>query len=157
VSEMESMPRWIPAFWGSRADPWDGYDVHDEERTSLLGWGATFKEEEHLLKEKFEKELKGKKYKLLKYRFAAFRWTCCGMNDESLCGCDHHGHPDASQPCKCDFCKMGKPLPDKLIEKRNNSQAAQGLNLQNGPDPRSYDPAQAAISEMMRTLMGLDM
>jgi hypothetical protein len=47
-------------------------------------------------------------------------------------GCDHHG--TGSKPCTCDFCGMGKPIPDSIYGK--NEQACKGLRLSRGPDPR---------------------
>jgi hypothetical protein len=47
-------------------------------------------------------------------------------------GCDHHG--TGSTPCSCDFCAMGKPVPDHIFKK--NEQASRGLRLSQGPDPR---------------------
>ncbi|KXZ48656.1 hypothetical protein GPECTOR_26g559 [Gonium pectorale] len=49
---------------------------------------------------------------------------------------------------------MGKPLPDGICPP--TSQSRKGLKLRRGPDPRSFNPAQAAISSMMRGLFGMD-
>uniref|UniRef100_A0A383WGV5 MYND-type domain-containing protein n=1 Tax=Tetradesmus obliquus TaxID=3088 RepID=A0A383WGV5_TETOB len=50
---------------------------------------------------------------------------------------------------------MAKPVPDSIFEK--NQQARRGLELSRGPDPRSFNPAKAQISEMMRSLFGMDL
>lgn len=71
-------------------------------------------------------------------------------------GCDHHGHPDARRPCGCDFCKMGKPVSDKILRKSRRSQRAKGITLRSGPDPRSLDPMAGRIAEMMRGMYGMD-
>jgi hypothetical protein len=86
--------------------------------------GGCLVEESDELKRKFETEFGGDKLKLLKYNDMAFRWTCCGLNAR-------HGNEwlrssrrlmatmRARLPCGCDFfCHMGKPLPDRLVEKR---------------------------------------
>ena len=73
-----------------------------------------------------------------------------------VCGCDHHGHPDARLPCGCDFCKMDKPVSDKILRKRQRSQRAQGLTLRNGPDPRSLNPMAGSMAEVMRGFYGMD-
>ena len=48
---------------------------------------------------------------------------------------------------------MGKPLPDSIY----NEQTAprMGLKLPRGPDPRSFNPAQAAIAAAGRTIFGM--
>lgn len=50
---------------------------------------------------------------------------------------------------------MGKPLPDKIYNP--NKAPRRGLTLSRGPDPRSYDFAQAALAEIGRTITGMDL
>lgn len=115
---------------------WDGIDPDCEDME--LGWGGVVREEAAEHKEKFEKEYGSDKGKFCEYWPGAFRWTCCGMRAiEGWAGCDHHGHPDAPSPCTCDFCKAGRPLSDRIHNKRVRSQAAQGLALRRGPDPNA--------------------
>ncbi|KAF9475465.1 hypothetical protein BDN70DRAFT_840879 [Pholiota conissans] len=117
-----------------------------------MGWGNCDIEESADLKEKFENEYKGDQQKLFRYWPRAFRWTCCGMDAELRC-CDHHG--SGSKPCTCDFCRMGKPLPDSIYNEKNSSRL--GLKLRRGPDPRSFKPSRARKAEAMRSLFGLQM
>ncbi|KAF9475461.1 hypothetical protein BDN70DRAFT_840872 [Pholiota conissans] len=116
----------------------------------LKGWGNVDIEESADLKEKFEKEFKGDEKELHRYWPEAFRWTCCGTDAGIEYGCDHHG--TGSTPCSCDFCTMGKPLPDKYYCKQSSSRL--GLSLRRGPDPRSFNPAKAMIAESARAFLG---
>ena len=75
------------------------------------------------------------------------------MSGDSYC-CDHHG--SGSRPCKCDFCVGGKPLTSKILSDRAASQAAQGLTLPSGPDPRSYNHVASKLNDVMRELLGMD-
>ena len=50
--------------------------------------------------------------------------------------------------------RMGKALPDKIYKERTASRM--GLDLARGPDPRSYNPGQAMIADMGRSMFGLD-
>lgn len=105
-----------------------------------LGWGGTEKEETAELREKFEVEMNGSKKKLLKYYDSAFRWTCCGQSvSEGVGGCDHHGDLNNPMPCACDFCRSGRPLPDRIFNKKTTHKV--GLTLRRGPDPRSLSNA----------------
>ncbi|KAG7085811.1 hypothetical protein E1B28_003349 [Marasmius oreades] len=117
-----------------------------------LGWGGCFREESEDLKRKFEKQFNGDLKKFFNYRPNAFRWRCCGMSGDQQYGCDHHGA--GKKPCTCDFCRMGKPLTDSIYRKVN--QARMGLNLRRGPDPRSYNASLAVMSEIGRSMLGLD-
>ncbi|KZT67272.1 hypothetical protein DAEQUDRAFT_746213 [Daedalea quercina L-15889] len=92
---------------------WEWTDPDDGTR---MGWGHTCIEEAEDLKRKFE----------------AFRWTCCGTGADMNFGCDHHG--SGSKPCTCDFCRMGKLLPDDMYNEQNGHRM--GLRLRRGPDPR---------------------
>lgn len=49
---------------------------------------------------------------------------------------------------------MGKPVPAALYT--GEAQSRKGLTLPRGPDPRSYNPATAAINEMGRSMLGID-
>jgi hypothetical protein len=91
-------------------------------------------------------------------------------------GCDHHG--TGSRPCTCDFCKyapsfvlpvricdlrhmlidcrMGKPLTEKIYNNRLRSAHGKGLDLQRGPDPRSFNGQTAGINAIARGLLGMD-
>lgn len=61
-------------------------------------------------------------------RPGGFRWTCCGVTaDCGEFGCDHHGDPRAPTPCRCDFCRAGRPLDDDTWRRKLASQAARGL------------------------------
>ncbi|KAF9475463.1 hypothetical protein BDN70DRAFT_883662 [Pholiota conissans] len=117
------------------------------------GWGHCIVEESEEMKEKFEKEFMGNEKKLYRYWPQAFRWTCCGTDAGMDWGCDHHG--TGSKPCSCDFCRMGKPLPDSIYHK--DSASRHGLTLQRGPDPRSFSSASAAIAKHGRSVFGLEM
>jgi len=103
------------------------------------GWGGCSKYESDELKKKYEEEFHYDKEKLFIYFDSAFRWTCCGLDaGAGVHGCDHHGDLK-SKPCKCDFCKAGIPIPDKLFNKK--TQHKKGLTLRQGPDPRSATSA----------------
>ncbi|WIA33074.1 hypothetical protein OEZ86_006230 [Tetradesmus obliquus] len=128
---------------------WKGEDEGGEE----LGFGACNLEECEELREVVETKYGGDEARFFGYWPHGFRWTCCAMTGDMSCGCDHHG--TGSKPCCCDFCAMGKPVPDSIF--RKNQQACRGLELSRGPDPRSFNPAKAQISEMMRGLFGMDL
>ena len=102
----------------------------------LMFPGAAVEEEVDDMKQKFEVEFGGSLEKLADYWPGAFRWRCCGMSvgegEEGHWGCDHHGDL-ACPPCKCDFCRGGKPVPASI----HNERATHGLQLRRGPDPRS--------------------
>ncbi|KAG7001403.1 hypothetical protein G7Y79_00032g067560 [Physcia stellaris] len=126
-------------------------DTGDEED---LGWGACFAEESEDLKHKFETEYEGDEEKWYHYWPQGFRWTCCGTAGDQMFGCDHHG--SGSRACTCDFCHMGKPLPDDIYSKTVRSPSAKGLKLLKGPDPRSFNPAKAGVAAMARGIIGMD-
>ena len=138
---------------------WDAIDGDGEE----LGWGGILANESEDLKKKFVRyggnladppSTPRAMKKLLKYWGNAFRWTCCGVSvAEGLHGCDHHGHPDARKPCGCDFCRGGEALPESIWRKKLSSQAAKGLKLHRGPDPRSLSEM-GKINLVMRRTMG---
>lgn len=93
--------------------------------------------------------------KFLKYWDNGFRWTCCGMSaGEGVHGCDHHGSPENSHPCGCDFCRGGVPLPEKIYKQNCRKQSAKGLKLNRGPDPRSLSSAGKINLEMRRAVAG---
>jgi hypothetical protein len=50
---------------------------------------------------------------------------------------------------------MGKPITDKIHNKRMKSAHGMGLDLARGPDPRSKQ-ANTAVDELMRRILGLD-
>ncbi|EJD42517.1 hypothetical protein AURDEDRAFT_89441 [Auricularia subglabra TFB-10046 SS5] len=118
------------------------------------GWGNVFIADAAEQKRLFETEFSSNEEKFFKEWPKAFRWTCCGVAGDQNWGCDHHNikYP---KPCTCDFCVMGKPLPDNVFNEKNMER--HGLNLSRGPDPRSFNPTKAAISNMARSLMGLDL
>ncbi|KIM38938.1 hypothetical protein M413DRAFT_447589 [Hebeloma cylindrosporum] len=118
-----------------------------------LGWGGCFADESDDLKHKFEVEFGGDEARFYKHWPQGFRWTCCGTDAGMKWGCDHHG--TGSKPCTCDFCRMGKALPDSIYKER--CQTRHGLQLSRGPDPRSYHPQIAQVSAMGRSMMGLDL
>ncbi|KAJ7045842.1 hypothetical protein C8F04DRAFT_940002 [Mycena alexandri] len=118
------------------------------------GWGACLAEESEELKKIFETEFGGEEEKLYNYWPRAFRWTCCGTHAGMNHGCDHHG--TGSNPCTCDFCRMGKPLPSSIFNEKTPSRY--GLtNLRPGPDPRSYHYGLAVAAATGRTMFGLEM
>ncbi|GLB41022.1 putative MYND finger [Lyophyllum shimeji] len=117
------------------------------------GWGAVCLEEADDLKHRFETEMGGDLQKLYEEWPDAFRWTCCGTSAGMDHGCDHHG--SGSFPCSCDFCRMGKPLPERIYKEK--SAERMGLNLRRGPDPRSFNPALAALCATGRSICGLEM
>ena len=63
-------------------------------------------------------------------------------------------HPKAFVAAERRSRRMGKPLPDKIYKARTASRI--GLELARGPDPRSYNPGQAMIAGMGRSIFGLD-
>ncbi|KAF9481914.1 hypothetical protein BDN70DRAFT_830152 [Pholiota conissans] len=118
------------------------------------GWGHIEIEYSDNLKQKFEKEFDGDEEKLFLFYRRAFRWTCCGTHANMDWGCDHHG--SGRNPCSCDFCHMGKPLPDSIFYEKTASR--HGLtNLLRGPDPRSYHSGVALNTVVNRVAMKLPM
>lgn len=114
---------------------------------------AAVVEEVDEMKEKFEGEFGRSHAKLADYWPNAFRWTCCGMRlDEGNWGCDHHGDPRSPVPCKCDFCRAGKPVPERIHKKR----AENGLQLRRGPDLRSGSAAGSMNFALRQMFMGSD-
>ncbi|KAM0754465.1 hypothetical protein T439DRAFT_321507 [Meredithblackwellia eburnea MCA 4105] len=126
---------------------WNSYDPDLKEN---VGWGGSPLQYCAELKAQFEGQFKSNQKKFFKQHPACFRWTCCGlMGDQTHGGCDHHGTgPD---PCTCDFCRMGKPVP--LGYRPSNSPGRTGLDLPAGPDPRSYHPGLAAINASARAML----
>jgi len=118
-----------------------------------MGWGNCLASESDELKEKFEKEFNSNEEKMYEYWPQGFRWTCCGTEGDQRFGCDHHGN--GSTPCSCDFCKMGKPIPDSIHKNRTESAAGKGLRLSRGPDPRSFNRNHGSIAEIMRLSLGV--
>ncbi|KAF7306001.1 hypothetical protein HMN09_00754600 [Mycena chlorophos] len=118
-----------------------------------LGWGACLKEESDDLKKTFETEYEGDLLKFFDYWPQGFRWTCCGLSGDVNYGCDHHG--TGKTPCTCDFCRMGKPLPNSIYLEK--TAARHGLKLSRGPDPRSSHLGLGAMAASARTAMGLPM
>ncbi|KAI0036881.1 hypothetical protein K488DRAFT_26962, partial [Vararia minispora EC-137] len=102
-------------------------------RAEGTGWGHCCREESASLKRKFENQFDGNLERFYNYWPQAFRWKCCGMDASMDSGCDHHG--TGSKPCTCDFCRGGKPLPDRIY--KDPSASRMGLALPRGPDPRS--------------------
>ncbi|CAL8585017.1 hypothetical protein XPA_010597 [Xanthoria parietina] len=124
-----------------------------EDWSEDMGWGNVIVAEAEDLKRKFEREMNGDEAKLYKYWPQAFRWTCCDTVGNQRYGCDHHGR--GSTPCSCDFCKMGKRIPDGLHNKRVNSAAGKGLKFSRGPDPRSINRLEGGIAEAAREILGM--
>ncbi|KAL0960541.1 hypothetical protein HGRIS_005579 [Hohenbuehelia grisea] len=116
------------------------------------GWACVFLEEVDDLKRTFNEEYDGDEAKFFEYWPQGFRWTCCGMTGDMSYGCDHHGR--GKKPCTCDFCKMGKPLPDRIYFEQCASR--KGLDLARGPDPRSSNFILGTIAEIGRAITGLD-
>ena len=116
-----------------------------------FGWGGCVREESAELKAKFEGEMQSNPKKLLKYFDTSFRWSCCGMCvGEGLHGCDHHGDLNNPNPCACDYCRSGRPLPAKIFNKKTTHKF--GLTLRRGPDPRSVSEAGRLNYEMGKRL-----
>ncbi|KAI6092013.1 hypothetical protein F4821DRAFT_279443 [Hypoxylon rubiginosum] len=116
-----------------------------------MGWGNCLARESADLKRKYEEEFKSDDVQMYKYWPQGFRWTCCGLGGDQRLGCDHHGTgPD---PCQCDFCHMGKPLPDSIYKKEKIER--RGLKLSQGPDKRSFNKSKAETADVMRTLFGM--
>ncbi|KAH8743775.1 hypothetical protein F5883DRAFT_33019 [Diaporthe sp. PMI_573] len=118
-----------------------------------MGWGNCLASESDELKEKFEKEFNSNEEKMYEYWPQGFRWTCCGTEGDQRFGCDHHGN--GSMPCSCDFCKMGKPIPDSIHKSRTESAAGKGLRLSRGPDSRSLNRSHGDIAEIMCLALGM--
>lgn len=138
----------VPA---SSQRPTDGDDFCED-----MGWGNCIAgEDSDGLKQKFETEFAGNEERLYEYWPQGFRWTCCGLVGDENFGCDHHGK--GPKPCSCDFCKMGKAIPNSIYDERINSPAGKGLKLSRGPDPRSISRGSLGtnITEMARGLLGL--
>lgn len=113
---------------------WEGRDSDGEDG---IGWGACYEDEAADLKKTFETKFAGNLRDFYVDRPQAFRWTCCGLDgSEGVYGCDHHGDAKAALPCKCDYCRGGKPVPSKMYAQRVGSQQAKGLAIRQGPDPR---------------------
>lgn len=117
------------------------------------GWGHVVENEAADFKRKFEVQYGGNEERFYKYWPQGFRWTCCGTDAGMDYGCDHHG--SGTQPCTCDFCRMGSPLPERIYGEQSASRM--GLALRRGPDRRSFNAGLAAMSATMRTMMGLEM
>ncbi|KAF8180571.1 hypothetical protein BJ912DRAFT_980762, partial [Pholiota molesta] len=138
------MPRkWYDKYRRCRDDNFHEGDLElitwpaDFEGTAT-GWGHCALEDADALRAKFEGEFGGDQEKLLLYFPRAFRWTCCGTHAGMDWGCDHHG--SGFKPCTCDFCHMGRPLPESIYYERTASRY--GLhNLRRGPDLRSFQRA----------------
>ncbi len=126
---------------------WEGVNQGE-----TLGWGCCVLEECEELKETFMKEYNEDHEKFFKYWPQGYRWTCCAISGDMPYGCDHHG--TGPKACTCDFCHMGKPLPNKLINPKLQNRI--GLKLSQGPDPRSFNPVSANIDAMMRNMLGMD-
>ena len=93
-----------------------------------LGFGGFVVEEHEESRRTFEEEFGGDEEKYFEHRSNAFRWTCCGVDAEiGEYGCDHHGNPRAPGPCKCDYCRAGRPLSERVWRNKVGSQAAKGL------------------------------
>ncbi|KDR77626.1 hypothetical protein GALMADRAFT_66014 [Galerina marginata CBS 339.88] len=117
-----------------------------------LGWGASFENDSEALQKILEEGFKGDLQRFHAWRPQAFRWTCCGTSASMDYGCDHHGA--GPMPCTCDFCRMGKSIPDKFYYERLPSKV--GLHLPRGPDPRSYSAAFAAQAAAGRKKWNMD-
>ena len=99
-----------------------------------LGWGGAETDEACHLRVIFAKEFGSCEERFAEFRESAFRWTCCGSSLlEGTRGCNHHG--TASYPCTCLFCENARPLPKSL---RRHTQTSYGLQLNCGPDLRSF-------------------
>ncbi|KAI0881667.1 uncharacterized protein GGS22DRAFT_196236 [Annulohypoxylon maeteangense] len=122
-----------------------------DENDHRLGWGNCFVDEALQLKRKYEEEFGSDDIAMYGYWSHGFRWTCCGMAAGQNDGCDHHGTgPD---PCQCDFCHMGKSLPDSIYNM--DTLERRGLNLPRGPDPRSFHLVKASLAGFARPFMGM--
>lgn len=136
----------------SKKHPWklpcDQCDVHHDahegvvdliiwpyqDKGNQLGWGGTVVEEADKLRATFLGKYNSCEDKFAEYWPTAFRWTCCGTSLlDGTEGCMHHG--TASFPCTCHFCRHGFPLPMELCR---HTQASYGLQLNCGPDLRSF-------------------
>ncbi|KDQ17581.1 hypothetical protein BOTBODRAFT_155631 [Botryobasidium botryosum FD-172 SS1] len=118
-----------------------------------VGWANLPLEKAEDGKRLFETEFGGDEDKFFDYWPRGFRWTCCGLEGSKPYGCDHHG--TGKEPCTCDFCRMGIPLPDSVWNER--VAARHGLKLVRGPDPRSFSRGEAPMTATIRTMMGLPM
>jgi len=112
------------------------------------GWGNIQKDKSAALKKRFEEELGCDEEKLAKIRPQAFRWTCCGATLDTPYQCDHHG--SGPRPCTCDFCSGGKATPHST---RRKTVGNYGLNLNYGPDPRSFNPILGGFNLAMNKMM----
>ena len=100
----------------------------NDENGEELGFGGFVASEEEETKREFEVKFGSDEARYFKHNAHGFRWTCCGVSaDVGTYGCDHHGDPRAPGPCKCDFCRAGRPLSDREWRNKLASQAARGL------------------------------
>ena len=97
---------------------------YDEE----LGFAGFVASEEEETRRNFQEKFGGDEAKYFAYKPDGFHWTCCGVDASTgEYGCDHHGDPRAPGPCRCDFCRAGRPLDDGAWRRKLASQAARGL------------------------------
>ena len=111
-----------------------------------LGFGGFVASEEEETRHDFEVRFGSDEARYFKHNPHGFRWTCCGVSaDVGTYGCDHHGDPRAPGPCKCDFCRAGRPLSEREWRNKLASQAAHGLE---GTLCRGRAGAASAAGEM---------
>lgn len=127
------------------------YEDGDQKVDGELGWGNSVVNEVWFLKQKYEEEFGFDDISMYEFWPQGFRWTCCGLEGDERLGCDHHG--SGLDPCQCDFCHMGKPLPDSIYHK--DTLGRRGLNLPRGPDPRSFNAEKAFKATIARPFIGM--
>lgn len=52
---------------------------------------------------------------------------------------------------------MGQKVPSKIYQETKARTYGVGLELPRGPDPRSYNPRQATLATLGRSMLGLDL
>ncbi|KAL7623433.1 hypothetical protein AAE478_007115 [Parahypoxylon ruwenzoriense] len=120
-------------------------------RSGHLGWGNCLASESAEMRHKYEVDFQSNDSRMYRYWPQAYRWTCCGLAGDQRVGCDHHGA--GPTPCQCDFCHMGRPLPDSVYDADTPERL--GLNLSRGPDPRSLSPGKGAVADVARAFLGM--
>ncbi|KZV82941.1 hypothetical protein EXIGLDRAFT_843339 [Exidia glandulosa HHB12029] len=137
---------------------WEGVVTDYDGEVTRTGWASAELEDVDELKQIFETHFHSDEEQFYLYRRFAFRWNCCGVKGNRVAGCDHHS-ARFPVPCTCDFCVMGRPVPDDLEAENaaEHSVARHGLTIPRTPDPRSFNRAMAAFTAASRTTMGLGM
>ncbi|KAF6264682.1 histone-fold-containing protein [Scenedesmus sp. NREL 46B-D3] len=128
-----------------------------QKSTELLLRKAPFQRLVREVCQGFKSDFMFKKEALLALQEAAEAYLVGMMEDSNLCAI--HAKRVTIMPKDMQLARrlrgFNKPVPDSIS--RKNEQACRGLRLSQGPDPRSFNPQQVKISEMMRGVFGMEM